>query len=501
MITLVAQGQSLPGHRSSVPHAEAGHHDVYRRLRLAPLVAVSVAAIIAAFGDPTGDLPSSIVGVLVALIGLGLVMFGKVRRAASLFLLVFFASFVDYQMILTARSSLFSLPINIIDIAVVLVLLTTLLKPKARVRELTHGSPRNASLAIAALVVGLTPAFLVGIIQNGLYDAFRDFRPVILVAASFYVARRLAVQPATKQLLVHTIFLGGVYGMVVTVLIRARLLPTLADYTSLRSQGSGTATMDFAFILAIAFAVCGESLFRRKWLTWSVCALAVVASVFSFSLTSYSTVGLVPALCLWLAPTRTRRKMALGLLAFGLVAGVLVLVLNSSFLEEGRLGRIVAQVVNQYGDLSSSIHVESRLLTWKNALSLLPGWRLLTGIGMGTRIFFDTGISEVGTVIVGEPTYGRYLIGAGFVGLLPLAWLQTRFIKGPWKLMHSNSVPYMKAVRLTLVVYGIIIIVNGFLHNTFMSPQVSVLYGILTAIGSSVDVLDGRGLSATRAET
>lgn len=454
-------------------------------LALLPVVVVLAAAVVdVIFQDPeTG--PLGIYGPLVALAGLAIVCWKKIRATSPLFLAVFVCSYLNYVLGVTARLSIGRLPVNIVDIAVLVALVAELFRSRVPV-EWDETSQRTA-LTILIVMAVLLPAFVTGVAINGPYEAFRDFRPFLFIAIAFFLTRRHIASTAVSQFLLHTMILAGMYSMAMAVLSRAQRLPAAERYLDLRVIGYATPTLDFAFVMAVAFVICGQSIFRGRWAMRAFFVLAIAAGVFSFSLTWYTMLLIVPALCVFFAPVRQSRKLAIVLIAaaVGFVA-VSVATLVSSRLANELLG-IVNQVVSQYGNLSSSVHVESRFATWTAALALVPGIRLVTGVGMGTHVFFDTGIPEIGVVVAGEPTYGNYLIASGLIGVAALLWLQTRLVRVSLSRIRASATGYQKAIRLGLVVYGLTIVINSFIHNNFMTPQLSFLFGVLLAIGSRGD--------------
>lgn len=453
-------------------------------LKLVPLAVVLFAAVVDVILQDPQTGPRSIYGPLLALAGLSIVSWKDIRATGPLYLAVFVCSYLNYRLILVARLSIGPLPVNLVDAVVFIALVAELFRRREPDRDMVSRRTALIVVVVAALVL---PAFVTGIAVNGPYDAFRDLRPFLFITMAFFLTRRCLASPTVAPFLLQTMMLAGAFGMTTTVLARMQRLAGAENYLLLREIGNATPTLDFAYVMATAFVICRQSLFRRRWAMHALYALAVVAGIFSFSLTWYTVLLLVPVLCVIFAPLRLSRKITLALLAalIGMV-GTGAATLFSSRLADA-LVHVASQVISQYGHLSSSAHVESRFAGWTAAFGLVPGARLLTGVGMGTRVFIDTGNPQIGIILAGEPTYSTYLIASGLIGVLALLWLQLRLVQVSRLRMRASGTLYRKSIRLGLLVYGLMIIINSFVHNNFTTPQLSFLFGVVLAIGARGD--------------
>jgi hypothetical protein len=474
-----------------VPHALHRRRRHVRRLEeepgaqpitFLPVAVVIIAAIVdVIFEDPNSG-PRGIYGPLVVLVCMTLLSWRTVLPNGPLFLAVFACSYVHYGVLLTARFFAGPLPINVIDAAVLLAVVAELFR--ARLKAPHEEQLRRTGWTILAVTLVMLPTFIIGVAVNGPYEAFRDFRPFIFIFVAFFLTRRHTLRPAFASFLLQTMILAGIYSMLVVLIARVPRVTSTERYQDLRNFGYLTPTIEIAFVMTMAFVICGQSLFRNRKAMRVLFAIAVLAFIFLFSLSAYTMLGLVPALSLFFAPLRRSKKVAItaAVVALVLVVGTTATLVSSRL--SSKLMGIAGQVTSQYSDPIGSVHVESRLATWTAALALVPGAHLLTGVGMGTHVFFDTGVPQIGIIIAGEPTYGNYLIASGLIGVAALFLLQLRLVLVSRQRMRASTNPYMRAMRLGLLVFGITTIVNSFIHNNFMTPQPSFLFGVLLAIAS-----------------
>ena len=59
-----------------------------------------------------------------------------------------------------------------------------------------------------------------------------------------------------------------------------------------------------------------------------------------------------------------------------------------------------------------------------------------------------------------------------------------------YQYMKSSANSCNKAIVLAFTIYGITTIINSFFHNNFMTPQVSVVYGVLLGLVERIGRID-----------
>jgi hypothetical protein len=429
--------------------------------------------------------------VIIAVIaGITIFVIGLNKPIIGIYILVFAAAFIDYRSILEVRIFVGNIPINLIEIAMALALFLafpSLLLGFGK-KDWKYRALKYSPFALWIFFLGAV--YILGFIRGGVlysfYDAGREIRPIIVITISFFLTRKYVTSWKTWKTIVTIIFLCGIYGMIFNIIIPIltgiQHIPYFASYIDIRSIGSGSASFEFTFILAAAFIVCRHYLFGRRSLAWILVLLSFWAYFLSFSMTAYAFTILVPLLCLLLGPIRLPRKLKICLSMAGLP--IIVLYYGVTTFTEigggqmfGDVPRLFGQATEQLLGLSSSIHFQGRLYSWNATLSELSGIQFLVGVGMGKRIFIA--IPQFGIVLMGEPTYSTYLLGVGLTGLIVLLALQLKFVVVSYQNMQYTPDSFMRAVALAFTVYGLTTIINGFLHNSFMSPQVSVLYGVV----------------------
>ena len=418
-------------------------------------------------------------------------LFALNRPVIGLYILTLAAAFIDYKLIHEVRFFVGSIPINLIEIAIFFVMYlavpSLLLNPTQK--GSTHHTLKHGpfGLWIIFLVTISTFGFIRGAVSNSLYDASRDIRSVVLILISFLLTRKYVTSWKIWKTIATIIFLGGIYSIIIRVM--SYLQPSLdfTSYLDIRSVVPGTASLEFTFILVVAFIVCRHYLFGRRYFTWILLLMSFLAYFLTFSMTAYIFMILVPVFSVLLSPSQLPKKLKIGL-AMGCLPMIVLYYGVTTFAEiegGGMFGNVLhlfGQATQQLLGLSSSIHAQSRLDSWNAALSELSGVQFLTGIGMGKRVFLDTQIPGIGVIVAGEPTYSTYLLGVGLIGSIVLLALQLRFVVVSYQSMKYAPDSFIRAAMLAFTVYGLTTIINGFFHNNFMSPQVSVLYGVMLGL-------------------
>ena len=432
--------------------------------------------------------------VIIAVIaGITIFVIGLIMPVISIYMLVFASAFIGYRAMLEARLFIENIPINLIEVTMFLSLLfafPSLLLGFVR-KDWKYRTQQYGTFALWIVFLGgvYMLGFIRGVVLHSLYSAGREFRPIILIAIAFFLTRKYVTSWKTLKTIVIIIFLGGIYGMIYNIIIPIltgiQHITYFKSYLDIRSIGSASASFEFTFILGVAFIVCRHYLFGRRSLTWILVLMSFWACFLSFSMSAYAFTILVPLLCVLLAPLQLSKKLKIGLAMAGLP--IIVLYYGVTTFTEigggqmfGDVPRLFGQAAEQLLGLSSSIHFQGRLYSWNATLSELSGIQFLVGVGMGKRIFI--GIPQLGIVLIGEPTYSTYLLGVGLTGLIVLLALQLKFVVVSYHNMRYPADSFIRAVMLAFPVYGIITIINGFLHNNFIAPQGSVLYGILLGL-------------------
>jgi hypothetical protein len=408
-----------------------------------------------------------------------------VLPVTGLFFLVAVAAFLDYPALQALRLFVGAVPVNLIDIAVGLTL------PGLLVYALTrHSRRRDRGQSTFAIHIGLLVLIFGGSVighlgVNSWYDITRDAKTIVVLAISYLMARRYLTNLNSWHTAVHIIAVGGIYGIVYMAVGRLQHLEQFTSYIDLRNLFVGTPSMDLAIILPFAFVASRYYPLHRRSLTWAMVIAGVSAYLLSFTLTSFAFVVLVPLIATALADLSPARKVIVGL---GLIVPALILLFMTPRIANGEWGavsdlaRLVMQPFEQLTSLSTSRHFEGRLVSWTEVLSQLDGASILFGKGVGQRMFIDTGVTGVGEVLLGEPTYSTYLLGLGALGLVSLLTLHLRLVTVALHNRRHVSDAYTQAIMLGFAIYGTTTIINACLHNNFLSPQVSVLYGVVLAL-------------------
>jgi hypothetical protein len=459
------------------------------------LVVVIFAAVIEVIASGSEG-PNNMVGVPVALLGLLLISWRSIVRVGPLYFLAFTTSFVDYKMTQFARIDIGGVPLSVVDLALLATFATLLVPHPARSAPLPVAGMRRVLFATVLFFACFFPSFLIGLFHNPPYDVVRAFRPIIFIPVAFIATVRKIAPRQNYKLLIQTLYLGGFYGLAVIIFARARRLSESHTFPEVRDFGYLNAGAEFAFVLAAVFIVCSQSLYRRRIVTWAAFAFLLVGAMFSLTLTFYAFVVLVPIIALVVAPLPRVRKVTIVSVAAGAILFALLLVPATQMDEAGGIKELTRHVISQYANLQSSPHLASRIVSWQGAFDLVPGAKLLTGIGLGTRVWLYT---EYGVFVAGEPTVSSYLIDAGLVGVFAVLWLQVTFVIVAYRRIRTSRRAYLTALRSALTVFGIVTIVNSFLHNNFMTAQLSAMYAIIMALAIRVDPTDSTDPEPQRA--
>lgn len=440
--------------------------------------------------------------------GMGIIcicVFTLIRPVWGLMVLVIIAAFVDYSLILQARIVFEGIPFSLTDGGAFLALLALLIHAIEN-RKLPDQYKSRSQFAL--IIVLLCILFAISAIRgwfnnNSLYDITRDIRSPLLLALSFFLTRTYVTSRSVWMRVFNLLAVGGIYGLakvLISILLR---IPTFTSYVGSRGIASGTASGEFVYILAIVLALSSQKFWGRSFLSWTLALLAVSSYIASFNLTAYFMLFIVPALWMFLASNSRRQKF----IAIVFMVPILSVVLFGANIM-GHIGRdgglfgqvvsLVEQVLENISNLSSSIHFQAREFVWSEVFYRLQGFHIFFGLGIGIREIIDTGIPGIGDVLLGEPTYSYYLLGVGFVGLFALLTLQCRFVMISYRNMKNATDSYMEAIMLTFVIYGIVMIINGFLHNNFTSPMVLILYGILLGLVEAIGWLDSASIESIK---
>jgi hypothetical protein len=423
--------------------------------------------------------------ILAALAALVALVLSFVLPVTGLFVLVAVAAFLDYPALQALRLFVGAVPVNLIDIAVGVTL------PGLIVYALTRHSrrrdPHHSSFAIhIGLLVLVFGSSVIGHLNvNSWYDITRDAKSISVLALAYLMARLYLTNLKSWHTAFHIIAVGGTYGIVYMAVGRLQNLAQFTNYIDLRNLFVGTPSMDLAIIMPFAFVASRYYPLGRRSLAWAMVIAGMSAYLLSFTLTSFTFVVLVPLIATALADLNPARKSIVGL---GLIVPAVILLFMTPRIANGDWGavsdlaRLVMQPFEQLTSLSTSRHFEGRLVSWTEVLSQLDGASILVGKGVGQRMFIDTGVTGVGEVLLGEPTYSTYLLGLGASGLVLLLTLHVRLVTVALHNRRHMSDAYTRALMLGFAIYGTTTIINACLHNNFLSPQVSVLYGVVLAL-------------------
>jgi hypothetical protein len=429
-----------------------------------------------------------LVGIVLALL---LFLSSLVKPIVGLFCMTAVAAFVGFDQILEARIFIGRMPLNLMDIAVFLALPGLVLGGRLPAQKLDGRRSANFRFIIFALGALFFIGFIRGSLADNWYDAFRDCRSILLLGLSYLLVIRNASSRKLLRRIIFVVLLGGFYGAVMVVVARLTGATQFTSYLDARVVGRGTPAMDFLFATAIAFVLCGYAPFGRRWFAFGLLALSLLTFLLSFSISSYILMIVIPVTAIVVARLLFRRKARI--VSWVAVSSILIVLATTEITNLLGIGTMenlttmIGQAGEQALNLGSSYHAQSRLVAWQAALSQLEGFEWMFGRGMGRRMFLDTGIDEVGIVVAGEPTYSTYLLGIGLIGLLAFMILQVRFVKIAYVKMRSAFDPFDESVMLGLTVYGIITILNGFLHNNFLSPQIPVIFGAMLGVTELID--------------
>jgi hypothetical protein len=322
-----------------------------------------------------------------------------------------------------------------------------------------------------------------GAMRNSPYDAFRDIRIFPFMLVAFLLTRKYATSPWIMHFVINLILLGGFYGMFVDLVGRISQLRVVGSYMELRAVSYGSPAQEITLVFVAAFLVCGESFVRDRSLMRVLIVVAAMAAVISFTMTTYIEMILIPMMTLFFAPVRVSRKVATVILgAAAAIIGIVAIVAVPTR-PTARLAGLITSIVTEAGAPERSIHFATRVVSWQATFDLIRG-HIGTGLGLGTREFII--MEEAGRVLLGEPTYSTYLIGAGLIPVVLLFTLHLRlYLAARRKLRRSAG--FWRAVYLALTVGGVLTILSSFAHNNFMAPQIAVMFGVLLVVAGKPD--------------
>jgi len=409
----------------------------------------------------------------------------------NIVILVILASFVDYQLLLGPRLELLHVPLNLIDIAAIAAI-PAVLWPSQQTSKVPPPQASRFNECWLALFALWVFAIMIGYSNhNTWYDICRDLRSPVMLAIAFILTRKYVRSNKEVKALILIIVAGGVFGATLLLLSSLRFAQW-TSYLDARANNASTPAVLLAVCVLISMAINRTPLLRSTFLTLALTAIAVIGSVLDLSLTSYLLSILVPATLIASARVQIRRKL---LLAFTFcviciaVAGVAVTADATELTTtNGRIAILLQPLIDLLNP-AANYHLEGRQVGWAATIAYLNKWQILIGHGAGTRVFINTGVTNVDEIILGEPTYATYLLNMGIVGVLILLYLQSKFVYVSFMNMQLDCDSFGAAIALALFGYGIVTIIHSLFHNNWMSPQISILYGTLMGITDRYGVM------------
>ncbi|RJR34091.1 MAG: hypothetical protein C4567_16015 [Deltaproteobacteria bacterium] len=410
-----------------------------------------------------------------------------IRPIIGLYALLLAAGLLNFQTILEQRISLSGIPINLIEIICVAILPSFIIINYQKPIIINHSESHYFRLILIILCTYFAIEFIRAIFNNDdMYASTRFIRNILLVIFAFMITIKCLTSQKTIKIISYIILLTGILGSIIFISGRLPLVSSIFHYHEFTGIGFNTPGFDIVFILLWAFFLEKYYPFSSKPLLFLLFGISLASHVMAFRLSQYFQPIIVICLGVLFAEIPVFKKMIIvtGASVFSLLIlrplfggdlGGIQFFPNVSYISD--------QVVQEMFDLNSSIHLKTRILSWEETLAQFHGLNIIYGLGIGTADqIMETGLPEATKIVIGEPTYSYYLLKTGVLGLLLLIALQVKFVIVSYQNMASALDYFSRAFMLTCFIYGITVIINGFLHNLFITPQISILYGVLMGV-------------------
>jgi hypothetical protein len=262
-----------------------------------------------------------------------------------------------------------------------------------------------------------------------------------------------------------------------------------------RTLGSAEHPIAFGALLAMLAPVAAALAVQRRKPIWVAClALLVVGSFASVSRTPVLMLFGWALLLLVLRWKDMRRFIPLALASVALI----------NFAMPGTLGSLrsglqPAGAIEQQRGNPDDPTSAGRIADLGPSMEEFRE-RPLLGYGVGTRIV----IGERANARLLDNQWLGTLLEAGLVGLIGLAWLLGRFVTRLSAASLGTGADGVVLAALAAAVFSFV--VGMFTYDALAFTQVTVVLFVLLGVGSSlvlvrapvIDVLEGRGLTATR---